>query len=136
MLPISRPTHSRDLNASRPQKAPAPQASGTSEGSSSAGAVSGIKPKEEKLAGYLVARAAMHQKVEGRDLKNLRAGHESVQQVSELLPLGRANVIEDIEKAKSEHISLRKLASHKLENDLIAVSEKKSGVKMTETDFL
>ena len=114
MLPISRPTHSLDSKATRPPKAPAPQASGTAEGSSSAGAVSGMKPKEAPLAGYLMARAAMHQKVEGPDLKNLRAGHESVQQVSELLPLGRANVIQDIEKAKDAHLPLRKLASHKL----------------------
>ncbi|HLP41635.1 MAG TPA: hypothetical protein VK465_09025 [Fibrobacteria bacterium] len=95
MSPISRPAHSQVSIAIR------------------AGTVSGMKPKEEKLAGYLMARTAVNQKVEGSVLKNLRAGQESVQQVSELLPLGRANVIEDIKKAGNEHISLRKLASHK-----------------------
>ena len=166
MYSVSRPTPSLDSKATCSPKTSAPQAGGTAEGSSSPKAASGIKPKEEKLAGYLLARAAMHRHIDkfpeieweidpssprqpgekatltGKfdkrtdTLENLRAGHESVQQVSELLPLGRANVIQDIEKAKGEHISLRKLASHKLENDLIAFSEKKSGVRMTETDFL
>jgi hypothetical protein len=119
MLSISRPTRSLDAKATLPPKASAPQAGGTAEDSSSSGAVSGIKPKEAKLAGYLLARAAMNQKVEGPVLKNLRAGHESVQQVNELLPLGRANVIQDIEKAKGEHLPLRKDAANKLVNDLL-----------------
>ncbi|HLP42020.1 MAG TPA: hypothetical protein VK465_10975 [Fibrobacteria bacterium] len=65
-----------------------------------------MKPKEMPLAGYLLARAAMHKQVDGSALHNLRAGHESVKQVNDLLPFGRANVIEDIEKAKDRHPDL------------------------------
>ncbi|HLP43442.1 MAG TPA: hypothetical protein VK465_18205 [Fibrobacteria bacterium] len=89
------------------------------ESSSSAGVAFGMKPKEETLAGYLLARTAMNQKVEGRVLKNLRTGHETVQQGSELLPLGRANVVQDIEKARSKHLPLRKDASEILVEDLL-----------------
>lgn len=82
--------------------------------------ISGIKPKEAPLAGYLLARSAMHKKVEGQDLKNLRAGNETVLQVSELLPLGRANVREDIAKAKDANLPLRMVASKKLRTSLAA----------------
>src|SRR5688572_12894402 len=47
---------------------------------SPADVVSGMKPKEAPLAGYLLARAATHKKVEGQVLQDLRAGHESMQQ--------------------------------------------------------
>ncbi|HLP42153.1 MAG TPA: hypothetical protein VK465_11640 [Fibrobacteria bacterium] len=87
MRPVSRPIHFLDPNAAHPSKAPVPPAGGTVEASSRAGAVPGMKPKETPLAGYLMARAAMHHKVEGQDLKNLRAGNASVQEVNDLLPL-------------------------------------------------
>ncbi|HLP41686.1 MAG TPA: hypothetical protein VK465_09280 [Fibrobacteria bacterium] len=79
-----------------------------------------MKPKERPLAGYLMARAAMHRKVEGSDLKNLRAGHESLQQGSALLPLGRANVIQDIEKAKESYLPVRNTVASKLREFLVA----------------
>jgi hypothetical protein len=76
--------------------------------------VSGLKPKEAPLAGYLMARAAMHQKIEGPTLKNLRAGHETVQEVNDLLSLGRSNVREDIQKAGETRPDLRNIAVNKL----------------------
>ncbi|HLP41440.1 MAG TPA: hypothetical protein VK465_08035 [Fibrobacteria bacterium] len=72
--------------------------------------VYGLKPKEAPLAGYLMARAAMHQKIDGSVLKNLRAGHETVQEVNDLLPLGGGNVREDIRKAGEKRPDLRLLA--------------------------
>ncbi|HLP43559.1 MAG TPA: hypothetical protein VK465_18805, partial [Fibrobacteria bacterium] len=80
------------------------------------------------------ARSAMNQKVEGSALKNLRAAHESVQQVNELLPLGRANVIPDIEKAKGEHISLRKDAANKLVESLV-FNHLRTGRDFTDDDL-
>jgi hypothetical protein len=110
-----------------PPKAPAPQSGRTAEGSSGSGPVSGMKPKEEKLAGYLMAKAAMHQKVEGEGLKNLRSGHETMQQVGELLPLGRANVIQDVENSKDARLPLRKLAADTLMERLMADHFKRGG---------
>ncbi|HLP40656.1 MAG TPA: hypothetical protein VK465_04040, partial [Fibrobacteria bacterium] len=68
MYSITRPTRSLDSNTALSPKASTPQAGGTAEGVSSTGVVSGMKPKEEKLAGYLLARSAMNQKVEGSAL--------------------------------------------------------------------
>ncbi|HLP41723.1 MAG TPA: hypothetical protein VK465_09475, partial [Fibrobacteria bacterium] len=79
------------------------------------------------------ARATMHQKVEGQDLKNLRAGHASVQEVNDLLPLGRANVNQDIAKAKDANIPVRKVASYKLLKSLL--SGKNSRGEVSETDI-
>ncbi|HLP42009.1 MAG TPA: hypothetical protein VK465_10920, partial [Fibrobacteria bacterium] len=133
MLPISRPTRSLDLKAAQSSKASTPQTGGTAEGSSSAGIVPGMKSKEVPLAGYLMARSAMHQKVEGQDLKNLRAGHATVQEVNDLLPLGRANVIQDIEKAIDAHTPLRKYASKKLTSTMLF--EKSFDGNMSNTDI-
>jgi hypothetical protein len=83
-------------------------------------AVFGIQPREAPLAGYLLARAALHRKIEGAVLENLRAGHESVQEVSDLLPLGRANVREDFQKAKSQRTLQRHLASLELRKTLVS----------------
>ncbi|HLP41741.1 MAG TPA: hypothetical protein VK465_09565 [Fibrobacteria bacterium] len=141
MLPTSRLIRSLDAKASRPSKAPAPQAGGTAEGSSRPKAVSGIKPKEEKLAGYFLARASMHRKIEDKYIvrpdgtvkerpvvRNLRAAHASVQEVNELLPLGRSNVIPDIEKAKDQHIFLRKKATNELVDSLQEYQERTGGL--------
>lgn len=87
---------------------------------SSAEIVSGLRPKEEKLAGYLMARAAMHRKIEDSDLGNLRNGQESMQKVSDLLPLGRSNVVQDINKAKGDHLPQRTLATNNLLEVMIA----------------
>ncbi|HLP40998.1 MAG TPA: hypothetical protein VK465_05785 [Fibrobacteria bacterium] len=94
-----------------------------------------MKPKEEKLAGYLLARTAMHRKVEGTVLRNLRAGHETVKQVSDLMPLGRANAKEDIKKAKGEHISLRSMAADQLLKSLISRQRYPRGAKVPENDL-
>ncbi|HLP41102.1 MAG TPA: hypothetical protein VK465_06315 [Fibrobacteria bacterium] len=93
-----------------------------------------MKLKEAPLAGYLMARSAMHQKVEGQDLKNLRAGNETVQQVSELMPLGRANVVQDIAIAKDIHLPLRKDAANKLAEDLL-FNHLRHGRDLTEDDI-
>jgi hypothetical protein len=118
MLSMARPVHSPDPKAALPPKASASRAKAEAEASSgaraSAGPVSGMRPKEAALAGYLMARAALHRKIEGPVLKNLRAGHESVQEVSELLPLGRANVREDFRKTRGQRALERHLASVKL----------------------
>ncbi|HLP43422.1 MAG TPA: hypothetical protein VK465_18105 [Fibrobacteria bacterium] len=135
MKPVSRPTRSLDSKTTVRPKARAFQAGGTAEGASSARAVSGIRPKEEKLAGYLMARTAIHQKVEGQDLKNLWIGHESVQKVCDFMPLGRANVIEDIEKAKNAHIPLRKVASDKLTRGLLEDKARSKRGDTTESDY-
>ncbi|HLP41104.1 MAG TPA: hypothetical protein VK465_06325 [Fibrobacteria bacterium] len=79
-----------------------------------------MKPKEMPLAGYLLARAAMHRKIEGPDLKNLRNGHESMLQVSDLMPLGRSNVVQDINKAKNDHLPQRTMATSNLLEMMIA----------------
>ncbi|HLP43421.1 MAG TPA: hypothetical protein VK465_18100 [Fibrobacteria bacterium] len=134
MKPVSRRTHSQDSKTTRPRKASAPQAGGTAEGSSRARAASGMKPNEEKLAGYLMARAATHQKVEGQDLTNLRVGNGTVQQVHDLLPLGRANVIEDLEKAPDAHLLERKTAADKLTRKLMEEVQSSKG-EVTESDF-
>jgi hypothetical protein len=81
---------------------------------SSAVPVSGMRPKEANLGAYLLARAATQQKIEGPVLENLRAGHTSVQEVDALLPLGRANVREDLAKMRSERPLQRHQASRRL----------------------
>ena len=128
------PVHGNSTSGTRPGSFP--------DGVPNSEAESGLKPKEASLTGYLMARSAMHRKidntpdfgwkkVESRVIKTgapivertsirtdtlnrLRAGHQSVQEVSDLMPLGRANVTEDIEKAKDAHLPLRILASQEL----------------------
>ncbi|HLP42570.1 MAG TPA: hypothetical protein VK465_13760, partial [Fibrobacteria bacterium] len=130
MKPVSRPIHSSDPIPAHARKASTSQAGGAAEGSSSPKVVSGMKPKEEKLAGYLMARTATNQKVEGRDLENLRVGNGSVRQVRDSLSLGRANVIEDIEKSKKSLIPLRNKASKE-----VAVGLMRELGEWTNTDF-
>ncbi|HLP40445.1 MAG TPA: hypothetical protein VK465_02965 [Fibrobacteria bacterium] len=134
MYSISRPTRSLDSNAIRSPKAPAPHAGETAQGPSNAGAFSGMKPKEEKLAGYLLARSAMNQKVEGSTLKNLRAAHESVKEATALMPLGRANVTPDILKAGNAYLPLRKMAAQKLFKSM-ELRERSSGRMLGEADL-
>jgi hypothetical protein len=129
---ISRPTHSPDPKAALPLKRPAPQSGEPAESSSRAKVVPGMQPGEAPLAGYLMARAALHRKVEGRDLENLRAGSASVRESHDLLPLGRSNVNQDIEKAKDANIPMRKVASYKLLKSLLA--KKHASGELTETE--
>jgi hypothetical protein len=107
MFEIRRSTPSPNPKSSPSPKAAEPRARGKAEGPSQAGPVYGIKPEEAPLAGYLMARAALHRKIDGPVLQNLRAGHETVREVAELYPLGRANVKEDIAEAKGYNIPLR-----------------------------
>jgi hypothetical protein len=131
-MPISRSTHAPGSKAILPLKRPAPPSGGAAESSSRARVVKGMDPKEAPLAGYLLARAALHRKVEGQDLENLRAGSASVREVHDLLPLGRSNVNQDIEKAKDANIPLRKVASYKLLKSLL-IKQHKAG-ELTETE--
>lgn len=71
----------------------------------------GMKPNEKQLAAYLMARAAMNRPIDGKELRNLRAGHETVQETRSLLPYGRSNVREDIQKS-NQHIDLRAIAAN------------------------
>ena len=117
MSPISGSTH--NAIATLPLKPPALQAMEKSPASASGiasiqGGISSLQPREASLAGYLMARAALHRKIDGPVLENLRAGQESVQEVSELFPLGRSNVREDIAKAEGKHTTLRNLAAFPL----------------------
>lgn len=120
MKPVSRPLRNPGSNPTLPPKPSAPQAKEAGEGSSGVRIVSGMKPGEAPLAGYLLARAAMHRKIEGPVLRNLRAGHASVQEVGALLPLGRSNVREDLANAKDGQPHLRALASYPLQEALEA----------------
>jgi hypothetical protein len=79
-----------------------------------------MKPNEAPLASYLMARAALHRTVGEAETKNLRAGHASMQQVGCLLPLGRANVIQDVMKGRDAHIAPRHLAALALRKDVLA----------------
>jgi hypothetical protein len=121
-----------DSKASRSPKAANPQAKEKAEGSAGAPGgsgkeapgpsrapfVPGMKPGEARLAGYLMARAALHRKIEGQVLGNLRAGHETMQEVGALLPLGRSNVREDIQKPGNEGSALRHHAALRMQESL------------------
>ena len=137
-----------DPKSDFPPKSPRPQSPGKAESSSRAQIDSGMKPREAALVGYLMARAAMRRpidntpdikweidrsaprqpggkaKLTGKNIKrtdglnHLRAGHETVQEVSDLMPLGRANVREDLEKAKSACSFQRHKVSRRLRGPL------------------
>jgi hypothetical protein len=58
-----------------------------------------------------------------------------VREVSDLLPLGRANVREDLAKAEGEHLYLRVAATYKLQNALEAAQEYPPGKSIPQDDF-
>jgi hypothetical protein len=127
LLTLTRSTHKPESSRTLPPKGTASPAEGAAENASSAEAVRGMKPGEGSLAGYLMAKAALHRKVEDPDLGNLRAGHETMQQVAHLLPLGRANVIQDIGKGRDAHIAPRHLAALALRKEVQAERMKTLG---------
>jgi hypothetical protein len=114
MFHINRSGPAREPKSTLP-KASAPDGKGKAEASSSAAPASGINPKEVPLAGYLLARAALNRKIEDPVLKNLRDGHATVREVSDLLSLGPANVRENLAKAKGERPDLRHAAFRKMQ---------------------
>jgi hypothetical protein len=128
-------THSFGSTSTLPPKPPRPLAKETGEGSSGTGRVSGIKPGEAPLASYLMARAALHRNIDGPVLKNLRAGQETVQEVGDRFPLGRANVREDIQKLPAEHTSQRFMASCELKRRLIATQKYPIGTSMPQNHY-
>ena len=162
MLPIARPTPHLDAKSIPAPVLPGPKAGETAEDSTRREAASGIKPREAQLVNYLMARAAMHRMIDNTPdfgwkkdhsrlnrkgipmvkrtgirtdtLDRLRAGHQSVQEVSDLMPLGRANVREDIGKAKGEHTPLRNKATYELENALAAIQMDRRGTDLTDND--
>ncbi|HLP42345.1 MAG TPA: hypothetical protein VK465_12615 [Fibrobacteria bacterium] len=71
----------------------------------------GMRPNEKPLAAYLMARAAMNRAIDGRELQNLRVGHETVQETRNLLPYGRSNVREDIQKS-NRNIDVRAMTAN------------------------
>jgi hypothetical protein len=93
-----------------------------------------LKPKEKSLGAYLLARAALHRKIEGPVLENLRAGHETVQEVSDFFPLGRSNVREDLRKTKGEHTPLRTVAAYNLQKALMARQRYPRGMEVPDND--
>jgi hypothetical protein len=121
-------------NSVLPPKPSEPPPKETGEGFSGTRPVSGLKPKEGPLAGYLLARAALHRKIEGPVLRNLRAGHASVQEVNELLPLGRSNVREDLGKPQGQFAHVRALASNQLQEALAARQKYPPGTDIPEID--
>jgi hypothetical protein len=133
MRTTSRPPRPPDPRATLPLKRSSPQSGEAAESSSRARVVKGMEPKEAPLGAYLMARAALHRKVEGQDLEHLRAGSASVREVHDLMPLGRSNVREDIGKAKDAHLPLRKLASQELIDALML--ENKFDHEVTDTEI-
>jgi hypothetical protein len=93
-----------------------------------------MQPKEESLAGYLLARTALHRKIEGPVLRNLRAGHASVQKVGELLPLGQANVRENLEKRKIRRPDARQAATMNLQEAIESMYSDR-GMRLSRNDF-
>ena len=87
-----------------------------------------IRPGAEfRLTGKFVKRT--------ETLNLLRAGHETVQEVGDLMPLGRANVKEDIEKAKGEHTPLRKIVSQNLEAALESSQRNHRGKNLSRSEL-
>lgn len=97
---------------------PAPNPSPASASAPRGRAPSGMRPHEDRLSGYLLARAAMGRKIDdaaeiskppnGRTLKSenvlkdLRAANDTVEETRRLLPNGRGNVKGDIIATRGE----------------------------------
>jgi hypothetical protein len=128
-------TLTSDPKPARLPRARGPRAEGGKDGSRCPEPISGLRPKEESLAAYLLARAALHRKIEGPALEYLRAGHASVQEVGELFPLGRSNVREDIRKTTGEETPLRTIASYDLHNALLAKQWYPPGTAVPDDDI-